>query len=163
MQQLTCPVSRDTCTHTINVFSPLLPSSTNNPTHRHVLAEQMEAFPNRGREGTWMCPQSTAGGLWGCPLLWVPTPVPGQPQHGVHLSTMKTLRTAPSKPEVTFSMGTVQTATRVRGQGAQRPEPQACRIIKCFYFNHMTLQFVSDLTEVLVFLRSTFPCNSSMN
>lgn len=59
--------------------------------------------------------------------------------------------------------GTVQTATRVRGQGAQRPEPQACKIIKCFYFNHMTLQFVSDLTEVLVFLRSTFPCNSSMN
>lgn len=124
MQQLTCPVSQHTCAHTINVFSPLLPSSTNNPTHRHVLAAQMEAFPNRGREGTWMCPQSTAGGLRGCPLLRAPTPVPGEPQHGVHLSTMKTLRTAPSKPEVTSyrhcansSQGQRSTGSKTRTTG----------------------------------------------
>lgn len=35
-------------------------------------------------------------------LPWAPTPVPEQPQHGVHLSTMKTLRTGLSKAEVTY-------------------------------------------------------------
>lgn len=69
--------------HTINVFSPLLPSSTNNPTHRHVLAGQMGAFPNNWKEGTWMCPRSTAGGLWGCPLSF--PGLPHQCQGSLHM------------------------------------------------------------------------------
>lgn len=63
----------------------------------------------------------------------------GQLQHGVHLSMLKALRTGfsgtPRPRELKARMTSCgQIATRVRGQGSQRPEPQACKIIKCFLF-----------------------------
>lgn len=49
-----------------------------------------------------------------------------------------------------------------QGQRSRSPKtaPQACQIIKCFYFSYVTLRFASKFTEGLVFLYSIISCNS---
>lgn len=83
------------CTHG-QCFLITLSSSTNSPRHWDILAEQMEAFPNL-RGGVGHMDVSTAYSRWPTGLLsrllWAPIPLPWQPQHGVHLSMMKALRT----------------------------------------------------------------------
>lgn len=89
MQQLTCPVSQDTCAHTVPYTLAQI-SRANEGFHQWGGGGHKDVFTEYTR---W------AGD---CSLGF---PVPRQPQHGVHLSMMKALRTgfsgndaAPSPP-----------------------------------------------------------------